>query len=447
VRRARVACALAVAALILVLLAPIGRSARSPDLPSNVIIVVTDDQPADSVTGAPDGMPWLRGQLGEPASGWRWFPQTVVSTPMCCPSRATLLTGQPSWVTGVTDNETGWRMDEDATLGVWLRAAGYRTAMVGKYLNGYPWDRGPYVPPGWDRWLAKTNDAIDTTYYGYELIDQGVARRVGREPRDYVTDVLGQAALGFALGAPPDRPWFLYLAPPAPHAPYTPAPGDAGTLAGPVTPVPSDASLNDVRGKPAWLRARPPIDGGRAAELAATRLAQRETLLAVDRLLAELMRVVAARGETEDTIVIVTSDNGFSFGEHRWVGKQVPYEASIQVPLAVYDPGATTGADPRLASNLDVVPTILAAAGVVPPAPLLGHDLRAPAVPGAAVPIAWAGSEDVPAWRGVRSHEAVYIRWSTGEEELYDLARDPGQLVNLAAARPRGPGGPPAGPG
>ena len=248
-----------------------------------------------------------------------------------------------------------------------------------------------------------------------------------------MTDVLGQAALGFALGAPADRPWFLYLAPPAPHAPYTPAPGDAGTLAGPVTPVPSEASLNDVRGKPAWLRARPPIDGGRAAELAAARLAQRETLLAVDRLLAELMRVVAERGEAEDTIVIVTSDNGFSFGEHRWVGKQVPYEASIRVPLAVYDPGATTGADPRLASNLDVVPTIVAATGITPPAPFLGHDLRAPAVPGAAVPIAWAGSEDVPAWRGVRSHEAVYIRWSTGEEELYDLARDPGQLVNLAA--------------
>jgi len=435
VRRARVACALSVAALALALLAPLGATERPADLPPNVILLVTDDQPLDTMTGTPVGMPWLGARLADPGSGWRWYPQTVVSTPMCCPSRATLLSGQPSWVTGVTDNATGWRLDEGATLGVWLRDAGYLTAMIGKYLNGYPWDRGPYVPPGWDRWLAKTNDAIDTTYYGYELVDQGVTRRMGRGPQDYVTEVLGDAAIDFALGVPADRPWFLYVAPPAPHAPYTPAPGDAGTLPGPAAPIASPALRNDVRGKPAWLRARPPIDEAREAELQAERLAQRDTLLAVDRLLERLMAVVSARGEADDTIVLVTSDNGFAFGEHRWVGKRVPYEASIRVPLAIYDPGAATEPDPRLASNLDVAPTILAAAGI-PDATLPGHDLRAPAIPGAAVALAWAGDDDVPAWEAIRSLDAIEIRWVTGEVERYDLAADPDQLVNLAATGP-----------
>lgn len=425
-----------VAALVLVAVVVLVPAAEpATGLPPNVILVVTDDQPADTLLGDPPAMPWLRSQLDDPSTGWRSYTNAVVSTPVCCPSRATLLTGLPSWQTGVTDNETGGSLDEDRTLAVWLHDAGYRTAMIGKYLNGYPWDRGPYVPPGWDRWLAKTNDSIGTTYYGYGLIDQGVPRRVGEAPADYVTDVLGTAALEFVRAAPADQPWFLYLAPPAPHAPYTPAPRHDGAFAGVEPPAPSEAVANDVDGKPAWLRTSPPIDAARLSGLQAERLSQRETLLAVDEYLLALRDVVASRGETERTVIVVTSDNGFAFGDHRWVGKQVPYEPSIRVPLAISVPGSEGDPSDELASNLDIAPTLAALAGVTPPFRFAGRDLTGPSPAGVLepwVPLGWAGGPNVPAWRGVRTKDRVYIRWITGEEEVYDLRRDPGQLVNLA---------------
>ena len=402
---------------------------RPPGLPPNVILFVTDDQTADSIATDPSGMPWLREQLGGP--GWTSFANAVVSTPLCCPARASLLTGRTAWRTGVRDNMTGWALDERRTLAVWLHDAGYRTAMIGKYLNGYPWDRDPYVPAGWDRWLAKTNASFATTYEGYVLVDQGVVRQAGNGPEAYATDLLGEAALGFVRSAPTDRPWFLYVAPPAGHEPWTPAPRHAGAYTdAPLDPLSPDV-VNDVAGKPAWVRALPPIPLAGRVALAEARVAQRESLLAADDLLRELVALVAARGESADTVIVVTSDNGYAFGEHRWVGKQVPYEPSLRVPLAIYVPGSAGGLDEGLASDLDIAPTIAALAGVTPSVPRDGRDLLG-APPPAWVPLGWSGDRDVPAWWGVRTDDRLYVRWASGEEELYDLAADAAQLTNLA---------------
>lgn len=424
---------LSLAALVGALLIPAGTVGTIDPRP-NVLLVVTDDQTSDTLPSDPPAMPWLQAQLADPSSGWIAFPQAIAATPMCCPSRATLLTGLVDRHHGVTSNEDGADLDETDTLPVWLHGEGYTTALVGKYLNGYPWDRGPYVPPGWDRWFAKTNDALATTYQGYGVVDQDRWRRFGSSPGDYVTDVLGREAVAFVRGAPRDRPWFLYLAPPAGHAPWTPAPRHTGLLAGAPPPPPSEDELNEVEDLPAWVRSLPPIDGDRAAELQADRVRARETLLALDEHLRALWQAVVARGEQDRTVVIVVSDNGFQFGEHRWVGKQTPWEPSLRIPFVVRSPWRDGGVDPTLVSTIDVAPTVAGLGGLSPPPETDGLELSgvirgtgaANDRPG--VPISWAGGADVPGWVGIRTRVGTYVRWDEGPTELYLLGPDPDQL-------------------
>lgn len=422
------------AALLGLAAAVVAGSSEPADPRPNVILVVTDDQTADSLLGDPPAMPWLRSQLADPSAGWTRFPQAIAATPMCCPSRASLLTGLVAERHGVTSNEDGDDLDETDTLATWLHGAGYTTGLVGKYLNGYPWDRGPYVPPGWDRWFAKTNDALATTYLGYGVVDQGRWRRYGRSPADYVTDVLGREAVGFVRSAPPNRPWFLYLAPPAGHEPWTPAPRHEGTLAGGHVPEPSQAAMNDVDGLAPWVRALPALGDDRAVALSAERVRARETLLAVDEWLAALWRTIVARGEQDRTVIVLVSDNGFQFGEHRWVGKQTPFEPSLRIPFVVRSPWVAGGVEPGLVSTIDVAPTIAALAGLAPPLETDGLDLGG-AIRGTgaapdreAVPISWGGDEDVPAWSGFRLPDRTLVTWADGRQETYVFASDPEQL-------------------
>ncbi|HEY7477279.1 MAG TPA: sulfatase-like hydrolase/transferase [Actinomycetota bacterium] len=434
---ARIAAGLAAATVlgIVAVAAPSPASAR-PDRP-NIVLIVTDDQRADSLTTEPVGMPWLRAQLDTPGSGWLWFPEAYVTTPLCCPSRATLLTGEYARHHGVTSNHDGRDLDEADTVAVWLRDAGYRTALVGKYLNEYPWDRGPYVPPGWDRWLAKTNEALATTYYGYGLVDQGRSRLVGRGQGDHAVDVLGRAALDFVAAAPHDAPWFLAFTPPAPHPPWVPRPIDAGTLPAPAPVDP--AALNDVAGKPAWIQGRDEITPARSAVLDEDRRRASETLLGVDAYLEALVRLVAARGELDRTVFVVMSDNGYQFGEQRWEGKLLPYDDSIRVPLAIRTPWSPGGTVRGPVANVDVAPTLAELAGVTAGTGVDGVSLAevvrgragtAPARP--PLLIEWAGGPGVPAWSGVVTERLTYVRWADGTEEVYDRVADPDQLRNLA---------------
>lgn len=415
------------AALALLVLAVVSAPPppHSPPLSINVLLVITDDQTFDTLPSYPAAMPWLQSQLADPGSGWVHYPEAVVSTPMCCPSRASILTGLDAWTTGVLDNDTGWRLDESDTIATRLQDAGYRTGLVGKYLNHYPWGRGPYIPAGWDRWFAKTNDAEATTYGEYHVVDQGAWRMFGRGPADYVTDVVGREALAFVRGAPNDRPWFLVFAPPAPHAPWTPAPRHVGAFEDLVLPPPPDEVVNDVAGKPAWMQALPPIDAAMLASLQQDRVHARETLLAVDEYVRSLVDAALARGEWDRTAVIFLSDNGYHFGEHRWIGKQTPYEPSIRVPFVIRWPPGIEGAPPdTLVANLDVAPTVASLAGV-DLGPVDGLALTRPVQADRSIRIGWVGDEEVPAWRGRRVPGAVFVAWATGETESYDLTVDP----------------------
>ena len=157
-------------------------------------------------------MPWLQSQIQDPNGHWLWFPNAFIQTPLCCPSRATILSGRYSRHTHVRTNDDGHRFDESQTIATWLHDAGYFTGLIGKYLNRYPFGRGPYIPPGWDRWVVKRNTAATTTYSNFGFVDQGVALQTSDAPATYATDLFADHAVDFLRTAPDDRPFFLYFA-------------------------------------------------------------------------------------------------------------------------------------------------------------------------------------------------------------------------------------------
>jgi N-acetylglucosamine-6-sulfatase len=430
---------LALAATALAAVLPALGPADPATLPPNILIVLTDDQTFDTVpspVGAPS-MPWLESQMRDPAGHWVTFSHAFLDTPLCCPSRATILTGLTSVHTGVQTNADGFDLDESSTLATWLDQEGYETGLIGKSLNDFPWGGNPYVPAGWDRFMAKQNQGLETTYYGYHLIDQAVNTVVGEAPQDYATTYLADQALGFLQTASRDAPWFLLFTPPAPHEPWLPAPEDRGAFAVEPVPMPSLRDLNDVRGKPAWIRALPPITAHEREVLIEARRHERETLLAVDRALESLSAAVDARGELDRTLIIVLTDNGFSFGEHRWRGKRCAYEECVRTPLIVRSPWATSGTVDASVTNVDLAPTIMdLVSGITQgePLPTDGVSLR-PWLEG--VLLQYAGDDEVPAWTAVRTNDFKFVDNADGTEELYDLTgvlgpADPHELRNVA---------------
>lgn len=393
----------------------------------NVVLVMTDDQTVESLSS----MPALTGR-----HDLTWFDQAVAEVPLCCPSRATLLTGRYSHNTGVQYNSDAEAFDDSSTLATWLDDAGYHTAMVGKYFNGYPWQRGDtYVPPGWDDWYGIVGGSEDTAYYGYVVNDNGTLVSHGTAEPDYSTDVLAQRAVDVVSSAAAgDAPFFLWLSLPAPHYPRTPAPRHVGLLDGMTWTPPPNFNEADVSDKPAWVQARPLVDASTAAR---TVQREAETVMAVDEAVTRLFDTLAATGVDDTTTVVFMTDNGMSTGNHRWNGKLCPYEECIRTPLAIRLPGGAAGQHDALVSNVDIAPTIAALAGVVPPEPVDGFSL-VPLLEGTATVVRdaalihYAGNHAVPGYSGVRTPTHTYVEYDHGELELYDLVADPYQLENLA---------------
>jgi len=406
--------------------------ADSPRL--NVVVIVTDDQSFDSIPRSVPVMPYLQARALDPADHWVVFTHAFVNTPLCCPSRATMLTGRYAHHTGVQGNTDGERLDERETLAAWLDAAGYETGLVGKYLNGYPFGRGPYVPVGWDRWWGKQQGGPESIYRNFTVIEQGTPVSYGADA--YSTDVFADAAVRFIEQAPSDRPFFLWFAPTAPHPPAEPAPRHAGRYADLALPAPPSLDEADVSDKPAWVRALPPLGAAGIERMQEAKRRSFETLLAVDEAVRRILEALRERGELEETVVVFTSDNGLAFGEHRWDRKSCPYEECIRVPLLVRTPGLAHRVEPALVSEVDLAPTILDLVGVPPGGALDGVSL-APLLRGGPAPpqevyLEFAGDPRVPAWWALRRPGWLYVELATGERELYDLRRDPFELVNLA---------------
>lgn len=403
-----------------------GTTAGTDERP-NVVVVLSDDQRTETVARMPNVQSLL-------AAKGTSFGRAQVPTPLCCPSRASLLTGRYAHDTGVWSNgrpDGGWWVVhesglEDRTVAVALHKAGYRTGLVGKYFNSFAkWSDADYTPPGWDTFLAFRTPAKSGGYYNYALSD-GTAR--GTRIEDYSTDVLAQAAEEFIRSTPSEQPLFLYFAPYAPHAPARPAPRHRGAWAGRI--LAPKSLTEDLRDKPQWVR-RQRSPGRRALDLALSR--QQESLMAVDEAVARLVGALDDTARLANTLVVYLSDNGLLLGEHGLVGKGAPYDPAVSVPMLLrwdgrVEPGAR---DQRLALNLDVTATIAAATSVpyvTDGLSLLGPRRRAGFV--------LEGAADTkvgrPAFCGWRSVDWTYVRWATGEEELYSQRTDQNQLRNLA---------------
>jgi arylsulfatase A-like enzyme len=406
---------------------------EAPSTPPNVVVIVTDDQRFDTLWA----MPVVERELVARGAS---FPDAFVVNAICCPSRASILTGEYSHTTGVYRQTPPfgrfeWFRD-GSTLATWLHDAGYTTGLFGKYIDGYqhPGLTG-YVPPGWDRWEG----FVHAGYLDYSLSVDGTIRSFGEAPQDYSTDVLANDAEAFIRGA--DGPLFLYLATAAPHGPAIPAPQDESTFTDLAPWRPPSYDEADVSDKPAWVRALPLLGPAERERIDTLRANQYRTLLPVDRAVEGVLQALRDTGRLENTLIVYTSDNGLSWGEHRWAKKEAPYEESIRVPLVVrWDAGGlVAGASPpALALNVDIAPTIADAVGIAAPG-AEGRSLL-PVLRGEPDPSPRAdflvehleGTNPVPTYCAVRSREWMYVRYTDGAEELYDLRADPSELENVA---------------
>ena len=409
---------------LLTCLAALALAGPAAAAPPNIVVVVTDDQRADTLQYMPTVWSELVGRGVN-------FTNAFVTNPLCCPSRASILTGAYSHTTGVYTNELphgGFESFRDgSTIATWLDGAGYETALVGKYLNGYS---GSYVPPGWDRWVALTPPGYYR--YGYDIDGTPVPLA---DQTTYSTDFLAQEALSFVEAAP--RPFFLYLAPYAPHSAATPAERHANAFPDVPRWRPPSYNEEDVSDKPSWLRAIPKWSKARRANIDRFRTRQFRSLLAVDEAIAGLLQSLSESGELANTVFVFMSDNGLFWGEHRLTGKRYPYEESIRIPFVIRYDGLIDSArsDPRLVLGIDLAPTLAELAG----ATASGSDGRS------IVPLMQSGegqgrarflvegvADTPPTYCAVRTLRHLFVVYRNGYRELYDVLSDPWQLRNRA---------------
>lgn len=386
----------------------------------NVLLLVTDDQRPDTL----DVMPATRRFF---ARGGTTFTNAFATTPLCCPSRASIFTGQYAHNHGVLKNQDSHELRSRSTLQFYFREeTDYATGLVGKYLNSWSVTEDP---PHFDRWASYSG-----RYYGKPFNVNGKIM----ETDAYSTYFMADRAVGFLerFENVDERPWFLYIATVAPHSPFGIAPQYRGR------PVP-DWSRNPAIEERA-LGDKPdiaprPFDLDRPGKL---RRKQLRTLMSVDDLVAKVAKTLRRLGETQETLAIFTSDQGLLWGEHGLFAKRLPYTQAIAAPLILRWPGeVSAGAmDDSLVANVDIAPTIMEVAGLI-------SDRRYP-VDGRSLLGPHERSEifleqlenwrvGLPDWRSIRSAEFQYVEYYArdGERviarEYYDLVDDPWQLRNL----------------
>jgi N-acetylglucosamine-6-sulfatase len=404
----------------------------------NIVFVLTDDLDYASA----QKMPEISALLAEQGTS---FEEAFVSHSVCCPSRATILTGLYDHNHNVLSNrppDGGFEKfvsegHEENTIGVGLQEAGYQTAFFGKYLNGYQRERRgadpTHVPPGWDEWYGKL-DGQDL--YDYRINENGEEVSYGSEEEDFYTDVLAGQTTDFVRRAAPDsEPFFMYVAPTAPHGPATPAERHEGAFSEEEPYRPLSYNEEDVSDKPSQIQETERISEEEASTIDDYYRQRLESMLAVDEMVGWLVEELEATGELENTYIFFTSDNGFEQGEHRLQkGKSQAYEESSRVPLLVRGPGVPAGVKTeKLAVNTDFAPTFADLAGAAFPAD--GRSL-VPVLAGSQDP-SWRTSillERLPSQRGyqaIRTETHKYVEYNNGDVELYDLTADPYEMESI----------------
>ena len=437
------------------LVSPTGPNPASTPTPvatakPNIILVLLDDA-EEAMTS---NMPRLRADFID--KGLR-FNNAFATTPLCGPSRANILAGQFAHNTRVIANAgdgAGYPAfaagGYDANnIGPWLKAAGYKTGIFGKYENDYPAGAPSetLVPPGWDDWRVVMSDR-EATNYAYTMNENGVLHQYNSDTGGYQTDVLSDRLQSFLKSAATNhaQPFFALLALGAPHTPTDPAARHLSAYPGATAPRGPSFNEADISDKPRWLQDQSPLmNAATIAEIDADYRGSLQALLAVEEAMDALFATLDQLGESSNTYVFFTSDNGLHRGEHRLRGgKNTPYEESIRMPFYVRGPGVPAGRSiDHLAGLVDLASTFLSLAGVSIPATVDGMSL-APLL-SSAPPAASAWRQEIliehpagaglpiqiPPYYGVRTQSELYVEYDNGESEYYDLRTDPSQLSNL----------------
>ena len=440
---------------------PSGGDAQQGARP-NIVFVLTDDLSMDLLRFMPRVQAMERHGLT--------FENYFVSDSLCCPSRSSIFTGNFPHDTHVFTNfgpEGGFHAfyehgDQDHTFALALQRAGYRTGMMGKYLNGYMDAEsaatdgssaravGPtYIPPGWSEW-----DVAGWGYpeFNYRMNEDGSIHEFGDLPSDYLTDVLAGRGVDFInRAAADDQPFFLELATFAPHYPYTPAPQDAADFPGLRAPRP--LSFNQLpTHAPSWLRNHRRLGPKQLARINTVFRLRAQDVQSVDRMIGRVEAALRANGIARDTYLVFSSDNGLHTGQYRLMpGKLTAFDTDIHVPLVVVGPGVPPGAKTAaMAENVDLAKTFAQLAGTTMAGD--GHSLvpllrgRTPAGWRNAVLIEHHGPRMSPldpdfqqrasgnpwTYEAMRTRAFLYVEYADGEREFYDLRDDPFELHNIA---------------
>jgi arylsulfatase A-like enzyme len=418
----------------------------------NIVFLLTDDLSLDL-------LPFLPSVQRMEQQGVT-FTNYFVTDSLCCPSRSSIFTGQFPHTDGVFRNggpDGGFEAftnkgDDKSTFATTLHDSGYRTGMMGKYLNGYmPVKK--YIPPGWDEW-----DVAGDAYpeFNYNINVNGRVDHHGKQPADYMTDVLADRALAFVDDSVAQaKPFMLEVATFAPHGPFVPAPRDADKFPGltvPRTGAYDKATANAVP----WFNRPKPLNPGQTQILDSDFRKRAQAVQAVDLLLTRVEKELEAKGVADNTYIVFSSDNGYHLGQHRLLaGKQTAYDTDTHVPLVVTGPGVTAGRRvDAFTENIDLRPTFEAIAQAKTPDAVEGHDLL-PVLKGES-PTDWRttvlfehhgpirspadpdfdGPESVnpPSYEGIRTASWLYVEYEGGQHEFYDLVKDPEELDNLAGS-------------
>jgi N-acetylglucosamine-6-sulfatase len=400
----------------------------------NILVIMTDDQRWDTVSQMPN--------LTSIASQGVTFPNAFMTTPLCGPSRSMLYSGgylsQNTGVLGNNPPNGGAKIFNDQqNLGVMLQSAGYRTQFVGKWINGYE-GMGKYVPPGWSQWIGRHSFATIANWSSFQYVfgastqTPSTGTIVGAH--EYTTYFERDQVLNFISSTPTTQPFFIFWAPSSPHPPATPAPEDMNLFTNYLYRGRGYGDTN-LSTKPLWVQHFTPTETGAFGDQFVRN--QLQSIQSVDRSVQSVIDELKTLGLYDNTLIIFTSDNGYMWGEHGLWGKDKAYQESLKVPLIVLMPGVTPRTDNSLvAASLDIGPTLFEIAGITKKTDgmSLVSLLNTPGSPWRADFFIEAADNNFNGnaiWAGLQNSQYKYVRYWTGEEELYDLNADPYELNNL----------------
>jgi arylsulfatase A-like enzyme len=393
----------------------------TPEEPPNILFIVTDDQ-----RGGLQVMPRTR-QLFQHEG--RRFPNGFVTTPLCCPSRTSIMTGLYAHNHGIIDNlpEDELQLRDD-TLQARLSELGYTTAAYGKFLNKWPIEQ---TPPDFDDFAIMSHAYKDSTW--------NVNGTLGTQS-GYTTNLVGERAVGFVESqASSGQPWMMYVHPYAPHLPATPEPEFSKTRIAKWEGNPA-VLRKDRSGKPGFVR-KAPYDLRKGRDI---RTRQFRALMSVDRMIDRVFTTLQNTGQSDNTLAVFISDNGYMWGDFGLLKKGVPYTQAVNVPFFIRWPNAIAPGtvDRRLVANIDLVPTVLSALSQ-PHAGLDGRDLLDGSWERDRIQLEyWCSAEECRPWASTRTKAHQYVEYYNKAggvkfREYYDLRKDRWQLHNLLADRNR----------